>query len=83
MRKVINSSFHSKELNRNFSIIHWVPKDEKINVSILKPDGSLSKGFGEINLLHIPMKKTIQFERFGFVNPIELKGNNLFCYFTH
>ncbi|MFW9864492.1 MAG: glutamate--tRNA ligase [Candidatus Thorarchaeota archaeon] len=81
--KEIKSSFHSKELNRDFSIIHWVPDNEKVNVSILKPDGSLSKGFGEINLLQIPMEKTIQFERFGFVNPIELKENNLFCYFTH
>jgi glutamyl-tRNA synthetase len=81
--KEIKSSFHSKELNRDFSIIHWVPDDKKVDVSILKPDGSLSKGFGEINLLQIPMEKTIQFERFGFVNPIELKKNNLFCYFTH
>jgi len=28
------------------------------------------------------MNKTIQFERYGFVNPIELKENELFCYFT-
>ncbi|MHA2051557.1 MAG: hypothetical protein ACW986_18240 [Promethearchaeota archaeon] len=80
---LIESTFHSKELSRKFSIIQWVPIDEKIQVSILNPDGSLSEGFGEINLLRIPMNRTIQFERFGFVNPIELKENCLFCYFTH
>lgn len=82
-KKVIKSSFHSKELNREFSIIHWLPKDENIKVSVVKPDGTISNGLGEINLLQIPMNKTIQFERFGFVNPIELKENCLFCYFTH
>ncbi len=81
--KKIGASYHSKELDRDFPIIQWVPKDENIRVSILKPDGTLSKGNGEINLLKIPMNKTIQFERYGFVNPINLENNHLFCYFTH
>ena len=82
-KKVINSSFHSKELNREFAIIHWLPKDDNIKVLIVKLDGSISSGLGETNLLNIPMNKTIQFERFGFVNPIELSENRLFCYFSH
>jgi len=84
-KKVIESLFHSKELNRESTeaIIHWLPKDENINVSILKPDGSISNGLGEINLLQIPMNETIQFERFGFINPIELKEKCLFSYFSH
>jgi hypothetical protein len=84
-KKVIESLFHSKELNRESvkAIIHWLPKDENINVSIVKPDGSISNGLGETNLLQIPMNETIQFERFGFINPIELKENCLFCYFSH
>ncbi|MFX1389442.1 MAG: glutamate--tRNA ligase [Promethearchaeota archaeon] len=81
--KIIFASYHSKELDREFSIIQWVPHDENISVSILKPDGSISTGNGEISLLEIPMNKTIQFERFGFVNPIELRKNCLFCYFSH
>ena len=79
----IKAQFHSTELNRDFSIIQWVPKNSKINVSILKPDGTLSKGFGESNLKDIPMEKTIQFERYGFVNPIKMDEEELFCYFTH
>ncbi|MFX1346632.1 MAG: glutamate--tRNA ligase [Promethearchaeota archaeon] len=82
-KKMVNAIFHSKELNRQFSIIHWLPKNDNIKVSIVKPDGSISNGLGEINLLKIPMNKTIQFERYGFVNPIELKGNCLQCYFSH
>ncbi|MFW9900780.1 MAG: glutamate--tRNA ligase [Candidatus Thorarchaeota archaeon] len=81
--KKINAIYHSKELDRDFSIIHWVPKDENIDVSILKPDGTISKGNGEINLLKVPMNQTIQFERYGFVNPIKIENNRLICYFTH
>ncbi len=79
----IKSYYHSLELNRAYSIIQWVPAEENVKVSILKPDGSISKGYGEINLAKIPMNKTIQFERYGFVNPIKLENDELFCYFTH
>jgi glutamyl-tRNA synthetase len=81
--KKVKANYYSLELNRDFSIIHWVPKDEYINISILKTDGTISKGYGEINLLSIPLNKPVQFERYGFVNPIERDNNELFCYFTH
>jgi glutamyl-tRNA synthetase len=79
----IKAEFHSLELNRAYSIIQWVPEEEYVKISILKPDGSISKGYGEINLLKIPLNKTIQFERYGFVNPIKFEKKELFCYFTH
>ena len=81
--KIVLAEYHSKEMVREYSIIHWVPKSENISVKILKPDGSISGGLGEVNLLKIPMNKPIQFERFGFVNPLKLTNNELFCYFTH
>ncbi len=81
--KKVKAKYYSLELNRDFTIIHWVPKDEYINISILKPDGTISKGFGEVNLVSIPLNKPVQFERYGFVNPIERDNNELFCYFTH
>ncbi len=80
---IIKTEYHSQELERDFSIIQWVPDNEYLNISILKPDGTISKGYGEINLMNIPMNKTIQFERYGFVNPIKIRENELFCYFTH
>lgn len=82
-KNLINSNFHSFELNREFSIIQWVSKEENVKVSIIKPDGTISKGNGEVNLVNIPLNKTIQFERFGFVNPIKWEDNVLICYFTH
>ncbi len=82
-KKLITANFLNFELNREFSIIQWVSNDENVPVSILKPDGTISKGNGEINLENIPLNKTIQFERFGFVNPIKWENNILICYFTH
>ncbi|MHA1191097.1 MAG: glutamate--tRNA ligase [Promethearchaeota archaeon] len=79
----IIATYHSSELNREYSIIQWVPIDENIKITILKPDGSISKGVGEINLKDIKLDKTIQFERFGFVNPVRKDNNGLFCYYTH
>ena len=79
----IQARFHSSDLNRDYSIIHWVPKKENVNVSILKPDGTVSIGNGEKNLLNIPLNKPIQFERYGFVNPIKWENQTLICYFTH
>ncbi len=82
---IINAKYYSIQLDREqgFPIIQWVPKEDNINVSILNPDGSLSHGYGEINLLNIPMNIPIQFERYAFVNPIKIENDTLFCYFTH
>ena len=82
-KKLVQAEFHSEKLNRDYSIVHWVPEEKHISVSILKPDGKLGKGFGELGLLDIEMNKTIQFERYGFVNPIKMENKELFCYFAH
>lgn len=82
-QKIIHAQFHSFKLNRDYSIIQWVPEENKVEVSILKPDGSFSEGYGENNLTNVPLKKPIQFERYGFVNPIRWNNNKLECYFTH
>jgi glutamyl-tRNA synthetase len=79
----IYASFHSHELNRDYSIIHWVPEEEHILVNVIQPNGELSKGYGEIGLKEIQMNTPIQFERYGFVNPIKIENNELYCYFTH
>ncbi len=79
----IMAYYHSLELNRDYKIIQWVPKEKNVKVSILKPDGTHTWGYGEINLLKIPLNNVIQFERYGFVNPIKIEDNELKCYFTH
>ncbi|MFW9948892.1 MAG: glutamate--tRNA ligase [Candidatus Thorarchaeota archaeon] len=82
-KKEIQAKFHSLKLNRAYSIIQWVPEHDNVQVSILKPDGFLSQGYAEANLIHIPLLKPIQFERYGFVNPIRWDNQKLICYFTH
>ncbi|MEJ2294003.1 MAG: glutamate--tRNA ligase, partial [Candidatus Lokiarchaeota archaeon] len=77
------ATFHSHELNREYSILQWIPKEKYVKVSILKPNGEIGKGFGEQSLAGIQMNIPIQFERYGFVNPIRFENNELFCYFTH
>ena len=79
----IQALFHSFDLNRDYTIIQWVPKEENVKVSIIKPDGTVVMGYGEKNLQNIPLKKPIQFERYGFVNPIKWENKTLLCYFTH
>ncbi|MHA1294920.1 MAG: glutamate--tRNA ligase, partial [Promethearchaeota archaeon] len=79
----ISAIFHSKELDRQYSIIQWVPQKNFVKVSILMPNGTISKGLGEINLKTIPLYKPIQFERYGFVNPVKINEKKIFCYFTH
>ncbi|HUW89509.1 MAG TPA: glutamate--tRNA ligase [Candidatus Nanopelagicaceae bacterium] len=79
----IQARFHSYDLNRDYNIIHWVPKKENVKVSIIKTDGTVSMGNGEKNLQNIPLNKPIQFERYGFVNPIKWENQILICYFTH
>ncbi|MHA1473363.1 MAG: hypothetical protein ACTSQW_09735, partial [Promethearchaeota archaeon] len=79
----IQALFHSFDLNRDYTIIQWVPKEENVKVSIIKPDGTVVMGFGEKNLQNIPLKKPIQFERYGFVNPVFWEKKTLICYFTH
>ena len=79
----IYATFHSYKLNRDYSILQWIPKENHVRVSILKPDGEIGKGFGEQSLTGIQMNTPLQFERYGFVNPIRFEYNELICYFTH
>jgi glutamyl-tRNA synthetase len=81
--KLAHAHYHSAALDRNYSIVQWVPVKEHVDVEILKPNGEISRGVGEINLENIPMEIPIQFERYGFVNPIKRENKLLFCYFTH
>ncbi|MFO8018340.1 MAG: glutamate--tRNA ligase [Promethearchaeia archaeon] len=80
---VIRGTFHSEGLNREYKIIHWVPYNKNLPVIVIKPDGSRKKGYGEMNLKEVPLKESIQFERYGFVNPYRFKEDKLICYFTH
>ncbi|MFZ5955514.1 MAG: glutamate--tRNA ligase [Nanoarchaeota archaeon] len=66
--------------------IQWLPVNEdNINVSIRMPDGSITAGLGEPELLKLKTGTQIQFERFGFVKLYKLdkKNNQAEFWFTH
>src|SRR3989338_10624807 len=50
------------------SIIHWLPADDKslLNVKVLMPDGSTSKGLAEAAAADVKIGEIVQFARFGF-----------------
>lgn len=48
------------------AIIHWLPKDETIPVTVLMPDNTSIEGLGEVRLKDLNTDTVIQLERFGF-----------------
>ena len=48
-QNIVKVEYHSQKLERSFPIIQWIPESDYINVSILKPDGTNSTGYGELN----------------------------------
>ena len=47
-------------------IIHWLPAQSTISISIRMPDNSIITGLAEQNIENIAQDQLIQFERFGF-----------------
>ena len=47
-------------------ILHWVTKDDSIDIEVLMLDGSTIKGKGESALKKVKKGEIIQFNRFGF-----------------
>jgi glutamyl-tRNA synthetase len=67
-------------------IMHWLPaenKQELMNVSVLMPDATTVKGYGEPSLKDVKVNDVIQFERFGFCRLDKKEGNTLSFWFTH
>jgi glutamyl-tRNA synthetase len=48
-------------------IIHWVPKGNNINFTVIMPDGKKINGFAEPSAADFEIGDIVQFERFGFV----------------
>jgi len=65
------------------SIIHWLAKEDLLNIEILMDDNTVKKGLGERDLLDLKVGDTIQFERFGFCRLDSKVGNKLRFWFGH
>jgi len=62
--------FDSKEYERykeeGKKIMHWLPKDETVEIKILMPDKKMITGIAEDNINNLKEDQICQFERFGF-----------------
>ncbi|MCJ7631122.1 glutamate--tRNA ligase [Candidatus Bathyarchaeota archaeon] len=67
---------------QNSPLIHWVPADENVKVSVVMPDASSVEGKAEIACQDLKVDDRAQFERFGFVR-IDAVDDGLIAYYTH
>jgi len=62
--------FHSLDVSeargRKAPIIHWVPVDGCLPITVIKPDGEAVKGLGEPECGNLSEGQLVQFERYGF-----------------
>jgi len=64
-------------------IIHWLPKDNLINVMVLMPDKKTVIGKGELGLNDLKPGTVVQFERFGFCRLDSKEKNKLVFWYGH
>jgi len=66
-------------------IIHWVPANDNVNTEIIMPEGNISKGVAESNILSLTAGCVVQFERFGFarLHEINKKLRKVIAYYAH
>ena len=79
-------SFISEDPDNNLEtkVIHWLPHTpDNINVDVMMPDGTVTKGLGEPELSKLKEGTTIQFERFGFVKLHKKNKDKLEFWFAH
>ncbi|NVM02592.1 MAG: glutamate--tRNA ligase [Candidatus Helarchaeota archaeon] len=86
IKQPIQSKYHSKEMeiarSKKFKILHWVPTEENVPISIILDDGNVTEGFGEPYCKNIKTGEILQFERFGFVK-IDKISPQIHGFFTH
>jgi len=76
------SSNPDNELKTKF--LQWLPANQpNINVEIIMPDGTTTKGQGEPELKNLLTGSVIQFERFGFVRLHKKLKDKIEFWFAH
>ncbi len=80
--KEIISKYLSNEM-QNFRKIQWIPTENHVEVSVLRPEGFFTNGFGESAIKSLNIDQIIQFERYGFVRIKKIDKEKISCYFVH
>lgn len=79
-------AYHSTELMKvkgKAKLIHWLPKDETINVEVLMPDNTIIEGYGEKLLNDLKEGAIVQFVRFGFCRLDKIENDKLVFWYCH
>ncbi|TFF96777.1 glutamate--tRNA ligase [Candidatus Thorarchaeota archaeon] len=86
MKEPASASFHSVPVEdareADGPIIHWIPRQNAIDVELVEIDGSLTKGLGEPGISSYPQGTFVQFERVGFGRIFET-GKTVRVAFAH
>lgn len=82
----LECEFHSHTIEEarevNAKIIHWVPVEKNVPITVIKPDGSIVKGFGEPMCQQLKEDQLVQFERYGFCR-IDQVTPQMVAFFAH
>ncbi len=81
-----NTTFVSKELDQKLEaqLIHWLPaNNDLVHVDVLMPDGTWTKGLGELSLRELRAGTIVQFPRFGFCRLDHQEKETLVFWFAH
>ncbi|MBW2992612.1 hypothetical protein KY345_05335, partial [Candidatus Woesearchaeota archaeon] len=76
---IFDSKEYEKYKNNGKKIIHWLPKQETVDIEILMPDNKTIAGLAEDNIKDLKEDSVCQFERFGFARQ-DIKGKFFFCH---
>ncbi len=80
---VFDSLDHNHYKDKGDMIIHWLPKENNIEIEIMMDDTSIISGLGEHNMKILKVDDVIQAQRFGFIRLDEVCENKLKFWFTH
>lgn len=80
--KEIIANYIGEDLE-DFRKIQWIPSGDYVDVSVLRPEGHYTHGFGETAIMNLNVDDIIQFERYGFVRIKKKEPNKVFAYFVH
>ncbi|MDD9953059.1 MAG: glutamate--tRNA ligase [Candidatus Woesearchaeota archaeon] len=64
-------------------IIHWLPQDGNVPVTVMMPDATKKKGMGEHTIKNLSVGDIVQFERFGFCKLDAVTDGVYEFWFTH
>jgi glutamyl-tRNA synthetase len=80
---IFDSIEYESYKDRGKQIIHWLPKDETIEIEIVMPDNTKIRGLAEKNISMLKVDDVIQFERFGFCRLDKKENGNYIFWYTH